>query len=201
MSKKGKGRIDAIQGEILHVYDGIEEADNELPTWWLITLYAAIVFAVFYWVAYHELESAALPGEEYAIALAERQGGEVSNDLLDALSADGDAVAAGQDAFGANCAACHMAQAQGNVGPNLTDEFWIYGGSPVEIYNTIHDGADNGMPPWGASLGPPMVQKITAFILSIRDTNVEGKEAEGDAYDPNAVPEEDGDPEEETPQE
>ncbi len=29
-------RTDEIQGEILHVYDDIEEADNNLPTWWLL---------------------------------------------------------------------------------------------------------------------------------------------------------------------
>ena len=38
-------RTDEIQGEILHVYDDIEEADNNLPTWWLLTFYGAIAFA------------------------------------------------------------------------------------------------------------------------------------------------------------
>ena len=47
-------RTDEIQGEILHVYDDIEEADNNLPTWWLLTFYGAIAFGLVYWFYYHE---------------------------------------------------------------------------------------------------------------------------------------------------
>ncbi len=47
-------RTDEIQGEILHVYDGIEEADNNLPTWWLLTFFGAVAFGLVYWFHYHE---------------------------------------------------------------------------------------------------------------------------------------------------
>ena len=47
-------RTDEIQGEILHVYDDIEEADNNLPLWWLLTFYGAIAFGVVYWFYFHE---------------------------------------------------------------------------------------------------------------------------------------------------
>ena len=42
-------RTDEIQGEILHVYDDIEEADNNLPTWWLLTFYGAIAAGIYEW--------------------------------------------------------------------------------------------------------------------------------------------------------
>ncbi|MCB9612385.1 MAG: c-type cytochrome [Sandaracinus sp.] len=188
MAELKEKRVDEIQGEILHVYDGIEEADNELPNWWLWTFYGAIVFAVFYWFAYHEFESVPLPGQAYAIALQERSGGEVSEDLLVAMAGNPEAVSAGQALFAANCAVCHKDQGEGNIGPNLTDAFWIHGGSPVDIHHTISEGAlQNGMPAWGGPLGAEKVQQLTAFVLSIRDTNVAGKEPQGERWVPGAA--------------
>lgn len=183
------GRIDEIQGEILHVYDGIEEADNELPNWWLWTFYGAIVFAVFYWFAYHEFESVPLPAQAYAIELQARSGGEVSEELLVAMAGNPDAVSAGQALYVTNCVVCHKERGEGNIGPNLTDEFWIYGGSPVDIHRTIAEGAlQAGMPAWAGPLGAEKVQQLTAFVMSIQNTNIEGKAAQGERWTPGATP-------------
>lgn len=192
---EAEGRTDHIQGEILHVYDGIEEADNELPTWWLLTFYGAIAFAVVYWFAYHELEAVPLPAQEYALALAAQAGDEVSEDLLVALADDPDAVAAGQELFGTHCEVCHEARGEGNIGPNLTDPNWLHGGSPVDIHTSISEGwLQSGMPAWGATLGAQPVQQLTAFVLSIRDTNLEGKEPQGEVWIPgDSSDEPDGD--------
>ncbi|MEO6420141.1 MAG: c-type cytochrome, partial [Polyangiaceae bacterium] len=63
----------------------------------------------------------------------------------------------------------------GTIGPNLTDSYWIHGGAPDKIYATIHDGVlAKGMPAWGAQLGNSQVQSLTAFVLTLRDTNVAG---------------------------
>lgn len=186
MAEKSARRVDKIQGEIIHVYDGIEEADNELPTWWLMTFYGAIAFSMVYWVVYHELHAAELPAEEYASALAARVGdGEMTEEFLVALRDDPGAVSAGQEVFTQNCVVCHAANGEGNIGPNLTDPNWIHGGAPTDIYSSIYDGRlQNGMPAWGASLGGEAVQRVAAYVLSIRDTNVEGKEAEGEVWVP-----------------
>ncbi|MEM9067062.1 MAG: cbb3-type cytochrome c oxidase N-terminal domain-containing protein [Myxococcota bacterium] len=181
-------RTDEIQGEIVHVYDGIEEADNELPTWWLWTFYGAIVFSVLYWFAYHEFEAVPLPAEQYAAALqAQSSGGDVSAELLTALAADPSAVAVGAELYAEHCVVCHKERGEGNIGPNLTDAFWLHGGSPTDIHGTIYDGVlQNGMPAWGGTLGAASVQKITAFVLSIQNTDIPGKEPQGERYDPNA---------------
>ena len=196
MAEPEEKRVDAIQGEIIHVYDGIEEADNALPLWWLWTFYGAIAFAVVYWFNYHEYEISPLPGEVYTMALQERAaGGEVSEELLATIAADPAATAEGQTLFATHCVACHEANAAGNIGPNLTDGYWLHGGGIVAIHDTIRDGVlENGMPAWGPTLGATSIQQLTAFLVSIRDTNVEGKEPQGDLYDPeeaNAEPEAD----------
>jgi cytochrome c oxidase cbb3-type subunit III len=187
MAEPKEKRVDEIQGEILHVYDGIEEADNELPNWWLWTFYGAIVFSAFYWFAYHEFESVPLPGQAYAVELQQRAGGEVSEELLVAMATNPDAVAAGQALYTTNCVVCHKERGEGNIGPNLTDAFWIHGGSPVDIHRTIAEGAlQNGMPAWAGPLGAEKVQQLTAFVLSIRDTEVAGKEPQGERWVPGA---------------
>lgn len=175
-------RIDDIQGEIIHVYDGIEEADNRLPNWWLATLYLAIAFSAVYWFYYHVYEAGPLPHQAYAKALAANagKGGKVTAELLEALVLDPQAVAEGATIFKTNCVACHEPKGQGKIGANLTDAYWIHGGSPTDIHKIIHDGvATKGMPAWGAMLGPDVAKKVTAYVMTLRNTNVPGKAVEG----------------------
>ena len=49
-----KGKIDEETGVETtgHSWDGIEELNNPLPRWWLWSLYACIVWAVAYSIAY-----------------------------------------------------------------------------------------------------------------------------------------------------
>jgi cytochrome c oxidase cbb3-type subunit 3 len=101
---------------------------------------------------------------------------------------DSPAKELGAQAFVSNCVACHEAKGQGKIGPNLTDATWLHGGDPVSIFKTIRDGAPaKGMPAWGPVLGRGGVTQLTAFVLSLRDTNIPGKAAEGTPYDPTAT--------------
>lgn len=182
---------DEIQGEIVHEYDGIQEADNALPRWWLWTLYAAMVFSVGYWFYYEEFKVGAGPVEAYYAERAreaEKSGADPTDgELLAAV--DGPMFELGKQAFLANCVACHDAQGQGKIGPNLTDSSWLHGGAPSEIFRTVRDGVPaKGMPAWGPVLGRGGVVQVTSFVLSLRDKNVPGgKAAEGTVYDPSAA--------------
>lgn len=183
-------RHDEIQGEIIHVYDGIEEADNELPRWWLFTFYGAVFFGIFYWFYYEGFNVGPSPMQTYAAAMREQasQGGEVNDALIEALALDSSAVAAGRDVFAAQCAVCHREDAGGNIGPNLTDRSWIHGGSPLNIHDTIQNGVTSAsMPAWGAILGPTAVQQVAAYVVSLRNTDVaNGKAAQGELWSPGS---------------
>ena len=59
--------------------------------------------------------------------------------------------------FTQRCVPCHGDHAQGVIGPNLTDDYWIHGnGTLMDIYKTVVNGgvADKGMPTWGKQLKP-----------------------------------------------
>lgn len=193
-----KRRTDEIQGEIIHEYDGIEEADNQLPRWWLATFYGAILFAIGYWFYYHEYSMGPTTPEVFAAEMAERAAGaQIDDTILATLAEDASTVADGREAFSTTCAACHGAEGQGVIGPNLTDDRWLHGGSALEIYTSIRGGisperaripGSAGMPEWGAQLGERRVRAVAAYLLSIRGTNVSGREPEGDPYDPDAAP-------------
>ncbi|MEM6961096.1 MAG: cbb3-type cytochrome c oxidase N-terminal domain-containing protein [Myxococcota bacterium] len=173
---------DPIQGEVIHEYDGIREADNNLPQWWLSIFFATIVFSFGYWFYYHSLDIGDLPLEAYAADLASRaeEGGEITSELLLAAALDSGTVAQGKQTFAATCAPCHGAAAEGNIGPNLTDDHWIHGGGSLDIHRMIDKGiAEKGMPAWGAALGQKSVTELTAFVLSLRGTNQPGKGPEG----------------------
>jgi cytochrome c oxidase cbb3-type subunit 3 len=176
---------DAIQGEIIHEYDGIQEADNRLPLWWLWTLYAAMAFSVVYWFYYEEFEVG--PGLQQAYYQqkareAEKAGNDPTDqELLAQLGTP--ALGEGAKVFAANCVACHESKGQGKIGPNLTDNSWLHGGDPSQIWKTIKDGIPaKGMPPWGPALGRLGVTQAALFVLSIRNTNVSGKAPEGQPY-------------------
>ena len=67
---------------------------------------------------------------------------------------------AGKGSTTTNCVACHGADGGGLIGPNLTDDYWIHGGSRSTIYATVADGVlDKGMPAWGKMLKPEEVDR------------------------------------------
>jgi cytochrome c oxidase cbb3-type subunit 3 len=97
----------------------------------------------------------------------------IGNNTLDAKVAnpyanDRAAIEAGEELFvNMNCAACHGYDLKGGMGPDLTDTYWRYGGSPADIYKSIFEGRPQGMPAWGRSIPPEYIWKIAAYIQSM----------------------------------
>ena len=100
------------------------------------------------------------------------------------LLTDEAAIVAGQAEFVSKCAACHLADGGGSVGPNLTDEYWLHGGSVKDVFKTIKYGVPaKGKIAWESQLTPPQIQNIASFIISLKGTTpATPKEPQGELY-------------------
>lgn len=89
---------------------------------------------------------------------------------LSGRQADSAKASAGKALFETNCAACHMPDGTGNKAlgaPNLTDNVWLYGGSPGVIQQTIANGRNGKMPAHRDFLGEHKVHLLAAYVYSL----------------------------------
>jgi cytochrome c oxidase cbb3-type subunit III len=172
---------DKEKDTVVHEYDGIQEYDNRLPRWWQWILYASMAFGLVYLFHFQIIKSGKSLKEEYdaEMAVVRAQAAEKAKsaglrkpETLATLSKDGTTVAKGKEVFATTCAACHRADGGGNIGPNLTDEFWLHGGKPENIFDCVHDGVTTkGMPAWGPQLGDDKVASVVAYVMTLQGTN------------------------------
>lgn len=169
-----------------HEYDGIQELDNNLPPWWVWGFYATILFAVIYLFNYHFFRTGDLQEAEYKKEVATAQ--KEIDAYLDKMAMNVDEtnatllteeadISAGKGLFQNNCIACHKEGGQGDIGPNLTDNFWIYGKDIKEVFGTIKNGTANGMPEHASKLNPIQLQQVASFVLQLKFKA--GKEPQG----------------------
>jgi len=176
-----------------HAYDGIQEYDNPLPGWWKWLFWASIGWSALYVMYYHwgvgpsvhdDFDTAR--AEFFATQEAKYAGLEISEATIELLSEQADLMAAMGKRFQGTCATCHGIDASGLAGPNLTDHYWLHGGTRLEIYKTIHDGVKGkAMRAWRDDLGPAGVLTMAAYIDSLRGLDRRGpRGAEGKHVDP-----------------
>lgn len=187
-----------------HEYDGIKELDNNLPPWWLYGFYLTIVFSVIYMFHYHVLGTGPSSEQEYQAELVAaeeaRQAylaetGAVIDENTVVRIFDEELLGKAQVTFVEKCAPCHTPSGGGSVGPNLTDEYWIHGGSINNIFGVIKYGVpEKGMIPWQGILTPEEMQSLSSYIMSLQGSNPEGGlPPQGELYvppieDTNATP-------------
>lgn len=168
-----------------HEYDGIQELDNRLPPWWLWGFYLSIVFAVAYLFHFHLLKTGDLQEEAYnkEMKVAQKEidaylkSQAMNVDETNAtLLTDESALSSGKVIFDQNCTVCHK-DGRGDIGPNLTDDYWLYGNDVKEVFKTVKNGTSNGMPDHASKLNPIQIQEVASYVLSLK--YIEGRPPQG----------------------
>jgi cytochrome c oxidase cbb3-type subunit 3 len=164
-----------MSGQVLpHSCDGIEEYDNPLPRWWIYLFYFTIAFSAVYCYLYPSTwfwhgSSGWSQRRQYQASLP-ANATVAADPKLSEMAAKADVVANGKQVFSSNCASCHGLNAEGKIGPCLTDKDWKYGDSDTELYLSIRKGRKGGMPAWGTFLKPDQVVAVAAYVHSIGNT-------------------------------
>jgi cytochrome c oxidase cbb3-type subunit 3 len=80
------------------------------------------------------------------------------------------AVKSGKAIFLENCASCHGENAKGIIdtgAPDLTDNYWIYGGSREAIFRSVWNGHKGHMPSWQKRLSIVDRKILTLYLLDL----------------------------------
>lgn len=83
---------------------------------------------------------------------------------------DAGMATAGEAVFKATCIACHGPEGKGNPAlgaPNLTDDVWLYGGTPAAIEASIDTGRQGQMPAWSPRLSDADVHLLAAYVFHL----------------------------------
>jgi len=190
---------DQVSGEETtgHVWDGLRELNTPLPTWWVYTFWATVVWAVMYcvlypawpWLSGHTSGvlgywSRGELAAELDVQAKARSGfvNRIRDSSLEAIRKDPElmafAMAGGRSAFQTSCMQCHGAGGAGSLGyPNLVDDDWLWGGSLEQIHESVAYGVRNAndksrqsaMPRFGLDeiLKPAEVAAVTDHVLSL----------------------------------
>ncbi len=166
-----------------HVYDGIEEYDNPLPSWFFNLFLATIIFAFIYlalfpglgnfkgllgWTSQNQWQESVDTAEAEFIEITKPLMAKPAKDL----TRTAEALKMGQRIFKNNCAICHGVNAKGSYAfPNLTDNDWLYGGSEEAIKYTLNNGRQGLMPPWGAALGQD-IDAMAQYVIDLGQKDV-----------------------------
>lgn len=162
-----------------HSWDGLEEYNNPLPKWWLYLFYITIAFGLGYLALYPGLGKFAgllnwTETSQYdaEVAAADAQYGPLFEQYaatdIPTLAKNEQAMEMGNRLFLTYCSQCHGSDAGGAKGfPNLTDDDWLWGGTPEQIEQTILQGRYAMMPSHLPMIGEKGIKPVTQYVLSL----------------------------------
>lgn len=184
-----------------HNYDGIKELDNHLPPWWTGLFLGTIAFAIVYLLFYHVFNTLPSQQAEYdtEVAIAQEQLKKLQaanpvaaiDETNVEATTDALALAEGKQIFLNTCASCHRKDGGGDIGPNLTDDYWKHGGTIKDIFKTVRHGVQGtNMIAWEGVISPEKMKNVSSYVLTLRGTNpANPKKPEGDLVKPETKPE------------
>jgi cytochrome c oxidase cbb3-type subunit 3 len=183
-----------------HNYDGIKELDNHLPPWWTGLFLGTIAFAIVYLLFYHVFNTLPSQQAEYdtEVAIAQEQLKKLQaanpvaaiDETNVEATTDALALAEGKQIFLNTCASCHRKDGGGDIGPNLTDDYWKHGGTIKDIFKTVRHGVQGtNMIAWEGVISPEKMKNVSSYVLTLRGTNpANPKKPEGDLVKPETKP-------------
>ncbi|MDF1549546.1 MAG: c-type cytochrome [Bacteroidales bacterium] len=157
-----------------HEYDNIRELDNPAPFWLMGLFYLSVLFSIFYgayyfWIGIGELQTAEYKSEIAAAEInSKKQASSAFDESNISLYHDEANLAAGAELFATKtCVTCHGTKGEGNaIGPNMTDEYWIHGNTPEQLYQVVKNGVpEKGMTPFKGQLSEKQIVQVISFLL------------------------------------
>ena len=186
---------ESVQGDVTgHTWDGdLQEYNNPLPRWWLWLFYITLVFGAGYLTLYPGLgkfggvlgwtsHGSMYEGEMQQAAekydpIFKQYAAVAVTDLATKAEYQ-EAREMGKRLFLTYCMQCHGSDAGGSRGfPNLTDEAWLWGGTPEQIQVSIANGR-NGMMPPHAHIGDDKIDQVATYVMSLSGRDVDAAKAE-----------------------
>ena len=190
-----------FEDKVLHELDGIKEYDNAMPGWLMAIWWGSLIFAAAYLIFFAlnfgegTMEAEYRGATQQAVTAVDAYF--AANPLVPpspsellAGAKDPAVLDTGRSRFTRTCAACHGASAQGLIGPNLTDDRWIHGGTVEQIFQSVAKGwPAKGMPPWGRVVKPEELAALVSYVRSIQGSNPPNARApEGELAVPEPIP-------------
>jgi len=190
-----------FEDKVLHELDGIKEYDNAMPGWLMAIWWGSLIFSAAYLIFFAlnfgegTMEAEYRGATEQAVTAVDAYF--AANPLVPPSPAellagakDPAVLETGRSRFTRTCAACHGASAQGLIGPNLTDDRWIHGGTVEQVFQSVAKGwPAKGMPPWGRVVKPEELAALVSYVRSIQGSNPPNARApEGEPAVPEPIP-------------
>jgi cytochrome c oxidase cbb3-type subunit III len=152
--------------------DGIKELSNPAPNWIIFVFLLTYGFSLFYAIHYFGYPD---NGNDQTTEYKNKMASVEMEKKQEQASANGAVVMTKEEILteGAKlytqkgCIACHGMKGEGNnIGPNLTDSYWINGCSEESLITMVTEGKpEKGMTPFKTMMTPEQIKTVSLYVL------------------------------------